>query len=134
METGTVSKPMVSPPAVPARADQLAAAGAVRTDLRPEAAVQQADDAPATRFAPSQGADFRAAVEAALRDVVERHITVDPRSRELVFQAVSRETGVVVRQVPDESLLRLRAYLRDMREAEDKERGGSDVRRVERIA
>jgi hypothetical protein len=37
-----------------------------------------------------------------------------------------------VRQVPDESLLRLRSYLRDMREAEDRER--SDVPRVERIA
>ena len=58
-------------------------------------------------------------------------VTVDPRTRELVFQAIIKETGIVVRQVPDESLLRLRSYLRDMREAEDRER---DVRRVERIA
>jgi hypothetical protein len=130
METGTVSKAMTSAPPAPARADQLAAAGAVKSDLT--AAVQQADDAPAMRFAPNEGAGFRASVEAALRQVIERHVTVDPRTRELVFQAISKETGIVVRQVPDESLLRLRSYLRDMREAEDRERG--DVRRVERIA
>jgi uncharacterized FlaG/YvyC family protein len=130
METGTVSKAMAPAPPAPARADQLAAAGAVKSDFT--AAVQQADDAPAMRFASNEGAGFRAAIEAALRQVIERHVTVDPRTRELVFQAISKETGIVVRQVPDESLLRLRSYLRDMREAEDRERG--DVRRVERIA
>jgi flagellar protein FlaG len=132
MDTGTVSKAMTPAPPAPARAEQLAATGAVKTELA--AAVPQADDAPASRFAPSEGAGFRASVDAAMRQVIERHVTVDPRTRQLVFQAVSRETGIVVRQVPDEALLRLRAYMRDMREAEDRERTGSDVRRVERIA
>jgi flagellar protein FlaG len=129
MDTGTVSKAMTPAPPAPARAEQLAATGAVKTDLA--AAVPQADDAPASRFAPSEGAGFRASVEAAMRQVIERHVTVDPRTRQLVFQAVSRETGIVVRQVPDEALLRLRAY---MRETDERHNGDADVRRVERIA
>ena len=132
METGTISKPVVAvAPVAPARTDLLVAAGAVKTELAPEAAVQQAGDAPAVRFAASGGADFHAALDSAMREAVERNITVDPKTRELVFQTISKETGEVVRQVPDEALLRLRAYVRDMIEAED---GRDGVRRVEKIA
>ena len=135
METGSISKPIApAAPLAPARSDHLAAAGAVRTELAPEAAVQQVDNPPAVRFAPSEGADFRASVEAALRDAVERNIVVDPQTRDLIFQAISKETGVVVRQVPDEAMLRLRAYVRELHALEDKERSGSDVARVEKIA
>jgi len=135
METGNITKPVApAAPVVPARVEHLAAAGAVKTELAPEAAVQQVDESPAVRFAPSGGADFTASLDSAMREVVERNITVDPKTRELVFQTISKETGEVVRQVPDEAMLRLRAYVREMREAEDKGRGGSDVPRVERVA
>ena len=135
METGNVSKPVApAAAAVPARVDILAAAGAVKTQLAPDAAVQQAGKTPAVRFAPNDGASFGASLDSAMREVVERNITVDPKTRELVFQTISKETGEVVRQVPDEAMLRLRAYVREMREAEDKGRGGSDVPRVEKIA
>jgi flagellar protein FlaG len=133
METGNISKPVApAAPAAPARVDHLVAAGAVKTQLAPEAAVQQVGKTPAVQFAPSEGADFHAALESALREVVERNITVDPRTRELVFQTVSKETGEVVRQIPDEAILRLRAYVREMVEAEEHGRDG--VRRVEKIA
>ena len=132
METGNISKPVApAAPAAPARVDILAAAGAVKTELAPEGAVQQAENSPAVRFAPSNGADFSASLDSAMREVVERNIVIDPRTRELVFQTISKETGEVVRQVPDEALLRLRAYVRDMVEAEEH---GRDVRRVEKIA
>ena len=135
METGSISKPPApAAPAAPARVDQLAAAGAVKTQLAPEAAVQQAGETPPVRFAPNDGADFSASLDSALREVVERNITVDPRTRELVFQTISKETGEVVRQVPDEAMLRLRAYVREMQEAEEKGRGGSDVPRVAKVA
>jgi len=134
METGNITKPIASAaPAAPARAEHLVAAGAVKTELAPDAAVQQVEASPAVRFAPSEGADFSASLDQAMREVVERNIVVDPRTRELVFQTISKETGEVVRQVPDEAMLRLRAYVREMREAEDKGRG-SDVPRVEKIA
>jgi uncharacterized FlaG/YvyC family protein len=135
METGNISKPVApAAPAAPARVDSLAAAGAVKTQLAPEAAVQHAGETPAVRFAPNDGADFSATLDVALREVVERNIVVDPRTRELVFQTISKETGEVVRQIPDEAMLRLRAYVREMREAEEKGRAGSDVPRVEKIA
>jgi uncharacterized FlaG/YvyC family protein len=135
METGNIVKPVASAaPAAPARADHLVAAGAVRTELAPEASVQQAGETPPVRFAPSDGADFSASLDQALREVVERNITVDPRTRELVFQTISKETGEVVRQVPDEAMLRLRAYIREMREAEEKGRAGAGVPRVAKIA
>ena len=135
METGNVSKPVASAaPVAPARADLLIAAGAVKTDLAPEAAVQQVEKSASVQFAPTEGADFSASLDAAMREVVERNITVDPRTRELVFQTVSKETGEVVRQFPEEALLRLRAYVREMRVAEDKGRDGGDAPRVEKVA
>jgi len=134
METGSISKNVVPMMTGPTRSEQLVAAGAVKTELAAEAAVQQAGESAAARFAPGGDADFRASVEAALRDVIERNISVDPRTRELVYQAVSKETGVVVRQVPDEGMLRLRAYMREMRAVEDNGRSGRDVQRVEKIA
>src|SRR5215212_3245517 len=134
METGNISKPVAPAAPAPARVDYLVAAGAVKTDLAPEAAVQQVESSPAVRFAPSEGADFHASLEASLREVVERNVTIDPRTRELVFQTISKETGEVVRQIPDEAILRLRAYVREMQEAEEKGRAGSDVPRVEKVA
>ena len=95
--------------------------------------MQQAEKTPAVRFAPTEGVDFSASLDAAMRETVERNIVVDPRTRELVFQTVSKETGEVVRQIPDEAILRLRAYIREMSEAEGKGRA-SDVRRVEKVA
>ena len=135
METGNISKSVApAAPVAPARVEHLAAAGAVKTELTPETAVQQVEKSPSVRFAPSEGADFSAALDSALREVVERNIVIDPRTRELVFQTISKETGEVVRQVPDEAMLRLRAYVREMREAQEKGRNGSDVPRVEKVA
>jgi uncharacterized FlaG/YvyC family protein len=134
METGNISKPVVAAaPVAPVRADLLVAAGAVKTDLKPEAAVQQAGSAPAVQYAPTEGADFSASLDLAMREAVERNITVDPRTRELVFQTISKETGEVVRQIPDEAVLRLRAYVRDLVEAEEHGRDGG-VPRVQKIA
>ena len=135
MEPGNISKP-AAPAAstATAQADHLAAAGAVKTELAPDAAVQQAERSPAVRLTPGDDARFRASLNAALREVVERNIDLDPRTRELVFQTVNKETGEVIRQFPEEMILRLRAFARDMRAAEDKARGGGDVPHVEKLA
>lgn len=132
MEIGSIAKPAaVSTPPAPQRVESLATAGAVKTELAPEASVQQAGKAEAVRFEPTQGVQARAALEAAIRDVIEHNITIDPKSREVVFQSIDKRTGEVVRQVPDETLLKLRAYAREMREAESSD---GEVRRVEKIA
>ena len=133
MDTGQISKPVApAAPVTPVRADHLVAAGAVKTELAPEAAVQQAGKSPAVEFAARDGAHFHASVETALRDVIDRNLLVDPRTRELVFQSVNKETGEVVRQLPDESILRLREYVGKMIDAEERAHNG--VRRVEKIA
>jgi uncharacterized FlaG/YvyC family protein len=134
METGNITKPAATvAPAAPARADHLVAAGAVRTELAPEAAVQQAEEPQAVRFESSPQIERRAALESTLQDFIKRHITVDPRTREVVFQTVDERTGAVVRQLPEEAILKLRAYARELREA-DSAPDGDHTKRVHKIA
>jgi uncharacterized FlaG/YvyC family protein len=130
MDAGSINRiPIPSAANAPQRTDTLAAAGAVKTELRPESAVQQVREVEPVRFEQSNDAASRASLDEALRETISRRIELDPKSREVVFQTVS-ETGEVIRQVPAEALLRLRTYLREMREKDV----GSDVRRVEKIA
>jgi flagellar protein FlaG len=123
MDTGSIAKPAaVAALNAPQRVNTPASAGAVKTELAPEASVQQVSEAAAVRFDPSSGAQARAALDAAIRDVIERHIEIEPKTREVVYQTVDRESGEVIRQVPDQALLRLRAYAREMREKSDESR------------
>jgi uncharacterized FlaG/YvyC family protein len=131
MDTGSIAKPaMFSASNVPQRSETFAAAGAVKTELAPEAAVQQVHETEAVRFDPTNGAAARAALDQALRETIARRIMIDPKTREVVYQTVDRETGSVLRQVPDEALMRLRAYAREMREKVEADR----THRVEKIA
>lgn len=131
MGLGSINRiPVPSATNAPQRTETLAAAGAVKTELKPEAAVQQVREAEAVRFEQTNEAARRAFLDAALRETIARRIELDPKSREVIFQAVNKETGEVVRQVPDEALLRLRAFARELRE----KGGGSPTRRVEKIA
>lgn len=122
METGSVPRPPVAGASGPApRLDSLPPASTVKTDLRPEAAVQPVTQAEAVRFEPSDGARTRAAIDAALRETIDRHLDIDPKTRQVVYQEVNGRTGEVVRQVPEETLLKLRAFAREMRGREDGE-------------
>jgi flagellar protein FlaG len=133
METGSIGKPLpAAAPVTPPRTDHLAAAGAVKTELAPEASVQQAEKAQPVRFEPSSGVEARAALEVALDNVIERTLEVDSQRREVIYRAVDQETGEVVQQLPDETVLRLRTYLREMRELDQDLSDG--VTRVEKIA
>src|SRR5215210_9066125 len=114
MDTGSIAKPAPgSAYNAPHRTDALVASGAVRTELPPEAAVQQVGEIEAVRFEPSDGARARAALDAALRDVIDRRIMIEPKTREVVYQTIDRESGEVIRQLPDQAMLRLRVYSRE---------------------
>ena len=129
MEMGSIAKPApVSAHNAPQRVGPIA--GAVRTELPPEASVQQVAEVEAVRFDPSDGAHDRAKLDAALRDMIDRRITIEPKTREVVYQTINRESGEVIRQIPDEALLRLRAYGREMREKAEQDRTDG----VERVA
>ena len=124
MDMGSIAKPAAAAALnVPQRVNMPASAGAVKTELAPEASVQQVSEAAAVRFDPSNGAQARAALDAAIRDLVERHIEIEPKTREVVYQTVDKESGEVIRQVPDQALLRLRTYAREMREKSEGSRG-----------
>lgn len=47
-----------------------------------------------------------------LREVIDRRLEVDPKTRAIVLRKTNRETGEVVEQLPDETMLKLRAYSR----------------------
>jgi hypothetical protein len=130
MDTGGIAKIPAATAPTPLRAD-IVHPGAVRTELPPEAAVRPADAAEAVRFEPARDLAQRAALDAALQDMIRRNIEIDPRTREVVEQVVDQSTGRVVRQTPEEALLRLRAYARELREPEE---AGDGTRRVEKIA
>ncbi|MCX2722049.1 hypothetical protein [Roseibium salinum] len=51
---------------------------------------------------------------------VERHNVLDPESESLVYVARNTETGHVVRQIPSETLLRLRAYAKSVEDQQPK--------------
>jgi flagellar protein FlaG len=49
-----------------------------------------------------------------LRDVIERRLDIDPKTRSVVLRKTNRETGETVEQLPDETLLKLRALSREI--------------------
>lgn len=118
MDTGQIGRPTPSPSLnAPQRLDALASQGAVRTELPPEDTVQQVAEAETVRFEANDGARERAALDAALRETIRRRLTIEPKTREVVYQTIDSESGEVIRQVPDQALLRLRVYAREMRAA-----------------
>ena len=74
---------------------------AVATDLSPAQSVTASTGTEAPRHDPASAADSQV-----------RKIVLDAHSREVIFQVLDAGSGRIVRQVPDEALLRLRAYTR----------------------
>lgn len=118
MEIGSVTRGTPLPTTAPQRVDPQVPAGSVKTELNPDASVQPLREIGAVRFDQTGSLQSRAALDKALREVIERNTVIDPKTREVVYQTLDRDTGEVVRQVPDETLLRLRAFAREMREKE----------------
>ncbi|MGH6782502.1 MAG: hypothetical protein ACREB5_10410, partial [Sphingomonadaceae bacterium] len=93
-----------------------AAAGeAVQLDLQARSEQARRDDAMAEQNAVSDRQAARQR-EQHLRDLIERRIVIEPRTREVVIQKKNRVTGETVSQLPDETLLRLRIYSRELAE------------------
>ena len=60
---------------------------------------------------------------------VERRNVIDPDSESMVYVATNTETGQVVRQIPSETLLRLRAYAKTV-ETQQTQEPAQSVQRV----
>ena len=119
MDTGSIAKnPTVTAATAPPRPDLMHSAPGVATELAPEQAVQQTGESEAV-VADARRAAPGAALDAILSEFIRQHVEIDPKTQEVVFQTVDKETGRVIRQLPDEAMLKLRAYLRELRAAEE---------------
>lgn len=121
--------PVASQQAIP-RGDVLAPAGSAPVDLPVEKTVRSAPAGEALQLdirARSQEARKRDAGRAAtgraarsedslerMREVVERRLVIDPKTRSIVIQETNRDTGETISQLPDETILKLRAFSRDL--------------------
>jgi hypothetical protein len=110
MEIGSLTRPGPSHTSPVARVAQVAAAAPVRAEM-PAVAVEQAPAA--DRVQPD--APQPPAVDPG---AIDRKLTIDPATQQVIYQAVDKLSGEVVRQVPDEALMRLRVYARALRQAE----------------
>ncbi len=80
-------------------------------------------------------ADRRARMERiadTMRESLQRRIEKDDAAGVLVYRTVDRQTGEVVRQFPDEMILKLKAYAREM--ARKEELDAAENPRVEKVA
>lgn len=90
---------------------------AVSTDLAVEKTVRPSGESSGSQRSADNGQNHRQTREGDGRSAMERYtpsITrqniVDPDSDNLVYVATNTDTGEVVRQIPSETLIRLRAY------------------------
>jgi hypothetical protein len=133
MDLSSATKPApVSAVTAPPRADVVASQGSVKVELPPEKTVQssQAGDAvlveirARTREENGQAAAERhigtdrqqdqARADQIKNDTLERRLVIEPRSRSIVLEKKDPDTGETVSQLPDEALLKLRIYSREL--------------------
>jgi len=114
------------------RADIVASQGSVSVDLPPEKTVQSAQAGDAvlveirarTREENGQAAAERrigtdrqrdqARADEIKSDTVERRLIIEPRTRDIVLETKDRDTGETISQLPDETILKLRIYSREL--------------------
>lgn len=117
MDAAVTFRPQsVSSPSGWSRSDSVAVRDAVPTEIAPDKAIAPLAPNGAT-------ADHAAEIESAAK---AREIIVDTASREVIFRVVDTRSGDVVRQYPDEAMLKLRAYSRSLEQPAD------DVHALER--
>jgi hypothetical protein len=95
----TITPPGAVQQAFVSRPEPAAVAQAVATELPPAKAVTAVSPA-----APALG----------LSDPYEYQVLVDPATHDIIYRTVDERSRQVVRQVPDQALLRMRAYARSL--------------------
>lgn len=104
MDTGLTTRPTGNPAQTGyVRPEPAPVRNAVPTQLAPSQAVTAAQTAASARLA----TDNPAAQTPETREII-----LDPASREVIFRVIDVRSGQVTRQVPDQALMRLRAYTR----------------------
>lgn len=104
-------------------------APAAKTDLPAEATVKPSDEGSDGQRAANNPRDQQKQPDP-LTPRLERRNVLDPDSESLVYVATNTDTGQVVRQIPSETLLRLRAYSRTMEEHQSSQTSTKPVQLV----
>lgn len=108
MDIGPLNRQTPQPAPVVVRADPQPVREAVATDLSPDKTVTATAPAEAASVEISRAAR---AMQDNSADEVRKETTKDRETNELVFRTTDTRTGQVVQQIPDEAILRLRAYI-----------------------
>jgi uncharacterized FlaG/YvyC family protein len=130
MEIGPLNRPPQQPAPVVVRPDPPPVREAVTTDLSPEKTVSAAPQTEAASVEISRAA--RAMQDTASEDV-RKQTTKDQDTNAIVYRETNTRTGEVVQQIPEEAILRLRAYIAAA-QAKPKPDGAVDVEHVAKTA
>jgi flagellar protein FlaG len=117
MDIAALRQSFTAVPVMPVRPDVFAPAGSVATELPAGQTVSPPREAAPTRNDVSRHADLMSRLGYASQRQTEQRFERDRKTEVLVFKQVDPSTGEVIMQLPDQSLLNLRAYLRDQQEA-----------------
>jgi uncharacterized FlaG/YvyC family protein len=113
METGISIRPVQTAPVAASRLEPAAERQVARTELSATQSVQAAAEGQRQDGLRDDQRNFYSGLNRAIDEIAAeplRKVTRDEVTKELVFTSVSPETGEVVRQYPDEAILRQRAY------------------------
>jgi len=94
----TIKPPAIVAPAALSRPDAAPVRQAVPTELAAPKAVTAAENSARPQTAQLQ------------QPTLTREVFVDAQTREVIFRVIDERSRRVVRQVPDQALLRMRAY------------------------
>jgi uncharacterized FlaG/YvyC family protein len=108
MDIGPVTRPTQQPAPVVARTDPQPVRQAVTTQLPPEKTVTASTPPQAASVEISRAARAMQESEA---EGVRKQTTRDQDTNALVYRETNTRTGEVVQQIPEEAILRLRAYI-----------------------
>lgn len=105
MDAGLTVKPIGTGQPGFTRPEPQPVRAAVATDLAPSQTVMAAQDGSATTTGdPSRNPPAQAPTT--------HEILIDPQTREVIFRVISARTGEIIRQAPEEAMLKLEAYNR----------------------
>jgi flagellar protein FlaG len=133
MDIGPLNRPTSPAAPTPATAGAQPVRTSVATDLPTEQTVTAVSDTAPARVEISRSAQTlqKLAQEQeklqrrSERDeaTLKRETAMDEASRELVYRVTDERTGKIVQQIPDEALLRLRAYIDEQTRRSEPEAG-----------
>ena len=105
-----VGAPVATPIVQPIRE---AAKQAVKTELPPTSTVSAADAGVAVRY------DSNVVSRSMSNQILSNQVTIDRDAASIVYQVIDNRTAQVVKQFPEEAVLRRRAYFRSLELAKD---------------